>query len=345
MSFSKVSPLFSHTITNVTKTHAPLDVKVAKSSQSYFTILVKRLFGSPAPSLVSRAHIQGTPPLHVDIIRQRRFKISSIIPKQITHKPSPPTASHVKAAKGYASQAPLKRRLPNAASKKTDEASATEDPKSRASSPSSIVSIETEPKEDPGILDAKLAPSVPLMKAPRAPTIEELRQENIQIRKELAVLCGLHSDAFDKSYIKEIVQNVIEHHVNAQDLLDRFFMTEPHNHFGPSKRVSVRHIMTESQIEYLLKDVEQDLLKGMNYLDLSKEARSLIFYKNLDRIEMLLDTSLNIAKFKAFRTAEEALNSEPLNHLNKILSYKISDSLRAVITLIIDRFKNTYSSR
>lgn len=345
MSLGKVSPLFSHTITNVTKTHAPLDIKVAKSSQSFFAILVKRLFGSSAPSLVSRAHIQATPPLHVDIIRQRRFKISSIIPKQITHKPQPATASHVKAAKGHVSQAPLKRRLPSAVFKQAADPVLPEDPKTRAASPTSIASTETEPQEEAVIPDAKLTPSVLLKQVPKSPTIEELRQENIQIRKDLAVLCGLDNDAFDTSYIKEIVQNVVEHQVNAQDLLDRFFMTEPHNHFGPSKRVSVRHIMKESQIEYLLKDVEQDLPRGKDYLELSKEARSLIFYKNLDRIELLLDTSLNIAKLKAFKTSEEALNSEPLNLLSKILSYKISDSLRAVITLIIDRFKNTFSSR
>lgn len=345
MSFSKVSPLFSHTITNVTKTHAPLDVKVTQTSQSFFSSLVKRLFGSPVPSLVSRVHIQATPPLHVDIVRQRRFKISSIIPKQITHKTQPAPASHVQAAKGYASQAPLKRRMPSAALKQTAHPVFLEDPKARAPSPTSIASKGTEPQEELVIPDAKLSPSVPLKPVPKSPTIEELRQENIQIRKDLAVLCGLDKDAFDTSYIKEIVQNVVEHHVNAQDLLDRFFMTEPHNHFGPSKRVSVRHIMKESQIEYLLKDVEQDLPRGKDYLELSKEARSLIFYKNLDRIELLLDTSLNIANLNAFKTAEEALNSEPLNHLNKILSYKISDSLRAVITLIIDRFKNTFSSR
>jgi hypothetical protein len=350
MSVNRVSPLFAHTITNVTRNQTPTDLRVSVFSLNYLAQIVSSFRFRPAAALSHRVQEGFSFSPKIDSVKQRRFKMANILPK--TAKVEPKLSPHVKAAGAFAPKASIKAKVikapPPRRAVKTIEVKIEDDPDMRPASRSSISSTETDPRSV-ALSTRSSSPepraATPVAETTKKPTAEELKQENIRIRKELAELCGLDKSAFDRSYITEIVDHFTKHGLKNFDLLDQFFATEAYNHFGPKRLVTVRHLMTKEHLESLMKEVEQDLPKGRDYLSLSKEARSLIFYKNLRRIEDILGVKISRSDLSRASTAEEALNIAPIKKLQSMLSYNITSLERDLILLIIDRFKNTFSSR
>lgn len=308
MSLNKVSPLARHTLSNVTKSPQSLNLSI---SQIALNVLASAYFsikeGIHSQSFKERMQVVDLSTLQPD---QQLVKVEIGPGFRALQQPSkvPP---HVLMAKGYETVAIIRFIKSR--------------PQKLAEKPGDLLKAEVKGKQ---VLDEKV-----------------LKAENIHLRRQLATLCGLHENTFDDAPVKVIVQHFVKNGLKNFDILDRFFEIEPFYHVAPSGRIRVKHILTDDRIQQIIKEVMQDLPKGLDYLDLSQEGRCLIFYRNLQRIEQLLDIKIDQAILREYKSAEEALASDPLQKLQKYLDYNVSKDTKSLITLLIDRFKNTFSAR
>lgn len=370
MSVNRVSPLSSHVIRNDTQKPSSIEERVSAFSVPYLKQAWQALTGKKTPILTTHVCVSGNADYESFALEQKNTAIK-VAQVPVSFKP------HVRGLEQFRSlsvkrgdltalkpQTPKVLRPESASVKSvvseqklpsdTPESHTPELHKPESHTPESqSVSKELKPSDEPIIETTQqqtptlLPQSVSLSVAKELkPSDEELKNENKKIRKELARLCGLDESAFDRSYSKQIVEEFTKQQIGRFDLLDRFFETEKYNPMGPSKMASVRQLMSPSQIEKLLKEMQQELPKGQNFEKLNKEAASLIFYKNLDRMAFVLNIKINHEQFKEFKTADEALQNPPLDKLVTILNtYRISNAEKELITTLIDRFKQTFSHR
>lgn len=338
MSVNRVSPLSSHVIRNDTQKPSSIEERVSAFSVPYLKQAWQALTGKKTPILTTHVCVSGNADYESFALEQKNTAIK-VAQVQVSFKP------HVRGLEQFRSLS-VKRGDLTALKPQTPKVLRPE-----SASIKSVVSEQKLPSDTPESHTPEShtpeSQSVSLSVAKELkPSDEELKNENKKIRKELARLCGLDESAFDRSYSKQIVEEFTKQQIGRFDLLDRFFETEKYNPMGPSKMASVRQLMSASQIEKLLKEMQQELPKGQNFEKLNKEAASLIFYKNLDRMAFVLNIKINHEQFKEFKTADEALQNPPLDKLVTILNtYRISNAEKELITTLIDRFKQTFSHR